>query len=737
MRKFLSLLLSLIMLISLTACSATGITDSQQTSQGIQASGEIHTPSISKTPNAESAHPNTTQSGEVYVKERIELPDAQSYIYWSALTGDKIFSYGIDSYNNQVFYLINPADCTVEMPSIQIDNIYLIGQSYDNTQPILAINEDGEYVLSVFEDAELLNQTVLKLPEQYAEDIVTGITLIPDYYIVELSREIIALKRNCEFEKSLGNFNGAALCSVTKSGQLVVAGCLAPDNPAAKSVTKVTVLGLNLELLETYESEIQFDAFCAGNVDGEILALKDGIVYSYLYKSGEIIGTIDAISSGMNSAQIFYSSDNNYISFQNGVPVIWSVLNDEGIKVLTMATYNLSYSLELLIDMFNESSSDCKIKVVDYAAYNNSDSNNNNGLIRLNADIVAGFTPDLYDLTNLNAQSFIQNNLLENMGNYFSQFGVDPQGVVSSVYESMLIGNEIYYIMPSFNLLSVIGNRDTLGNNSHLTSDTFFSMASELPTEMLFGSEMTREAFLRYALLFNLKEYINADTKTCSFTPAGFGRFLEFASHLPAEIDYSQIDSQDIARAYAGEQKLILSSISGDLISFFSYYDTAFSGKAEYVGFPSDFSSGTAFVPTALVGISSTSPYAEKSMEFIAFILSEYCQSSGAIAGLPINKNALEKRIDYWASEYDKFKKSLVTVYDGIRIELGGVVSADYAKEHIYAAIDKGDTLAIFDDALFQLIYNESQSYFVGKTTISQCLDVLNSKVQLYLAEKF
>ena len=124
-------------------------------------------------------------------------------------------------------------------------------------------------------------------------------------------------------------------------------------------------------------------------------------------------------------------------------------------------------------------------------------------------------------------------------------------------------------------------------------------------------------------------------------------------------------------------------------------------------------------------------------MEFIAFILSEYCQSSGAIAGLPINKNALEKRIDYWASEYDKFKKSLLTVYDGIRIELGGVVSADYAKEHIYAAIDKGDTLAIFDDALFQLIYNESQSYFVGKTTISQCLDVLNSKVQLYLAEKF
>lgn len=732
MRRLLSILLLTAMLLSLAACSSAAPPQNQQ--EAVPQNMQYQKMSAPKTKDDQTG---LEQFAEIYGKERIELPGNQAVLYGEKLTGNKIFAYGIDSYNNIAFYLLDPSDCSAQILPIQFaDNIYLLGQSYDDIQPVMTINEDGEYILCLFADAQLVEQTTLKLPAQYSEDVIIGFTVMPEHFIVELSSEIIALSRSCEFEKSLGSFSGTTMCSISSEGNIIIAGETKKDVLSAEPVTQVNVFDTFLELLDTYESETRFDAFCAGSNNGEILALKNGIVYSYRYESGEISAIIDAVSSGMNSNKIFYASDSRYITIQRGIPTLWSVINDESLTVLTLATYHLSHSLELLIDLYNESSTDCKIRVMDYASFEES-SGNGSGLMRLNADIVAGFTPDLYDLTNLNVKSFVRNGLLENMQALLEKHSIQSSSLVSSAFEQLKVGDEIYYIMPSFTIISAIGSQDMLEDATHLTTEKFFSLAAELSPVSLFGPEMTREDFLRYTLLFNAKEYYDEESKTCNFTLSGFGRFLEFAASLPEEIDYSQIDSQDISRAYAGEQKLIFSAVSGDLISLFSYYDTAFLGKAEYVGFPSTLSSGTAFVPASLIGISSTSPRKEKAMDFIAFTLSDYCQTSSAVFGLPINQNALEKRVEYWASEYEKFNKSLVTVYDGARVELNGNSSAEYSKEHLYAAIAAADTLAIFDDSLFQLIFVESQSYFNGKTTLQQCLDTLQSKVRLYLAEQY
>lgn len=730
MRRVLSILLLAAILLSLAACSST---PSQ-----IQQEATLHNVEYRNlfSPKTEADQTDLEQVAGIYGKERIELPGNQAVLYGEKQTGSKIFAYGIDSYGNTAFYILDSSDCSAQILPIQLsDNVYLLGQSSDDLQPVMTINEDGEYVLNLFADSQLVEQTILKLPEQYSEDVIIGLTVLPNHLIVELSSEIIVLNRSSEFEKSLGAFSGPTMCSISTLGNVIIAGETKKDILSAESVTEVNIFDASLELLGTYESETRFDAFCTGRNDGEILALKNGIIYSYHYKSGEITAIIDAVSSGMNSNKVFYASDGRYITIQRGIPVFWSAINNEDLTVLTLATYHLSRSLELLVDLFNESTTDCKIRIIDYASFEDS-SGNGKGLMRLNADIVAGFTPDLYDLTNLNVQSFVRNGLLENMQNHFAENGIQASELVASAFEQLKVENGLYYIMPSFSIISVIGSRDMLGEDAHLTPDRFFSLAEELSPDKLFGPELTREDLLRYALLFNREEYFDEKTKTCNFTSTSFERFLALAASFPEEIDYSQIDSQDIARVYAGEQKLMFSAVSGDLISLFSYYDTAFSGKAEYVGFPSDVSSGTAFVPTSLIGISSTSLRKEQAMDFIAFTLSDYCQTSSKVFGLPIKQDALEERVEYWVAEYEKFNKSLVTVYDGARIELAGNPSAASSKERLYAAIAATDTLAIFDDSLFQLVFSGSQSYFNGKINLQQCLENLQSKVRLYLAEQ-
>lgn len=731
-RRIINTLLSTAMLLSFAACSSASAP--HKPPEVAPCSTERH---VLPAARADDERDDFGKYAEIYAKERIELPGNQSVLYGEALTGGGIFSYGIDSYGSTVFYLIDSSDYAAQMLPIQLaDDVYLLGQSVDDLLPVMTIDENGEYVICLFAGAQLAEWAVLALPAQYAEDVIIGLTVLPEHFIVELSREIIVLNQSSEFEKSLGMFSGPTMCSISSLGNIIIAGETKKDALSAETVTKVNVFNASFELIGTYETETRFDAFCAGSRDGEILALKNGVVYSYHYESSEITSIIDAVSSGMNSNKIFYASDGRYITMQRGIPTLWSSINDENLTVLTLAAYHLNLSLELLIDLFNESTTDYKIRVVDYATFDDL-VGNGNGLMRLNADIVAGFTPDLYDLTNLTVHSFVRNGLLEDMQNHFMSHGIQTSKLVSSVFEHLKTEDRIYYIMPSFTIISVIGSRDMLGDSTHLMPDKFFSTAAELSPEKLFGPEVTREDFLRYTLLFNGSEYFDVKSKTCDFNKSNFGRFLELAASLPEKIDYSKIDSQDISRVYAGEQKLIFSAVSGDLISLFSYYDTAFLGKAEYVGFPSTLSSGSAFVPDALIGVSSTSPRKAQAMDFIAFTLGDYCQTSSALAGLPIRQSALEKRVEYWTSERMKYNKSLMTVYNGAMVELSGNSSTEHLKEQLYAAIAAGDTLAIFDETLFQLIYLESQAYFIGKTSLTQCLNALQSKVRLYLAEQY
>ena len=172
------------------------------------------------------------------------------------------------------------------------------------------------------------------------------------------------------------------------------------------------------------------------------------------------------------------------------------------------------------------------------------------------------------------------------------------------------------------------------------------------------------------------------------------------------------------------------------MISMFAYYDTAFKGTAEYVGFPSSTSSGVALAPTSLIGLSSTSPNKKIAIEFIYFILSDHCQTEKTLPGLPIVINSLESRMDYWASEYEEFHKPLSAFYDGASVEIRGSISAETAKSHLYDAINAADTLAIFDNNILQLIANECQPFFNGVIPARQTAERIQSKIQLYIAEK-
>lgn len=124
MRRIVSVLLLTAMLLSLSACSSASALHKRLEAEPHNIEHQVL--SAAKAKDEQSAWENYA---EIYGKERIELPGSQAVLYGEKLTGSKIFSYGIDSYNNTVFYLLDPDDCSTQILPIQLtdaDNVYYI-----------------------------------------------------------------------------------------------------------------------------------------------------------------------------------------------------------------------------------------------------------------------------------------------------------------------------------------------------------------------------------------------------------------------------------------------------------------------------------------------------------------------------------------------------------------------------------------------------------------------------------
>ena len=164
--------------------------------------------------------------------------------------------------------------------------------------------------------------------------------------------------------------------------------------------------------------------------------------------------------------------------------------------------------------------------------------------------------------------------------------------------------------------------------------------------------------------------YVDKEKLACDFESQSFQDFLSFAAGLPDDVDYENLDSQPIARAYVGEQPILIRQIGSSAIVFLSFTDTIFGGQAQYVGFPAESSSGVALLPHALVSMSASSPNKEGVMDFIYFILSPEAQTADMYC--PIIQSLLDERMELWEEKYLEQPPILNTYFEDSYIAIEG-----------------------------------------------------------------
>ncbi len=724
-RRIISIVLALVVVLSFAACGS----DNKQEDAAPRAKVQ----SLANDNAGAKELDVYSDLGETYSKELLMLPDANAVLLGAVKADGAIYMYGTFSNGEQVLYKMDIETRAFERIDIpQNCEIHKLFAAPDGSAGLLCFGESGEYILCSFKQNEGWSVQTLPMLEEYEDDIITQIYQTGRGFVVFTTDSILLLDADGNQLKKLGGYAHVGTCFLRQDGAAVIVA-QAEDGIDKTSELKTTVLGADFEVLESYKSNRDFTAFYDTFDDGSILAQKADTAYKYDYINDTVQPLVNTSSSGMSPNSIIIIDEENLFSLNSGRPYIWHPQGADGVTALTLGAYNPEVILLDYINTYNENSTKYKINVLDYAAYD--ENNDGQGLTRLRTDIISGNVPDIYDLSNLPAELYARRGILEDLTPYFSEGSpVNYEAFTPGAIKALETNGGLYYITPTYEVISICGDVSFVGDKGSWTPEDFFTATANILPADVFGPETTKNTFLSYLLTFMGDEYIDKETLQCHFDEDSFARFLEFAAQLPdAQSDAAY--SSPSARAYVGKQPILLEQIGVSAIGFLAFADTIFNGNAQYVGFPTNSSSGVAMMPHSVLAMSSQTQSKDGVMDFMYFLLSEPMQKEMPFC--PIIKDVLVDTMEQWEKEYLEYPPMLYTTYDGASVEIEGKTDPDTAKVRLLNIIESVDCTTLYDEEILGILTREAQPYFMGQIPVESAVANIQAKVKLYLSEQY
>lgn len=671
-------------------------------------------------------------AGAVWDRQLLPLPEAGLSFTKAALCGGRLFLSGTDAEGSPVFYWLDPADGSaerVEAPEgLTVEGVSAGG---DGSPLILAAGREGEMLALGLRDGQIAQLAALGMPEGFEDSFYTRLSAwAGGCAALTWDGSVLALDTEGKLLKELGRYERLAACFPTEDGLLTARALNAPGT----GVPSLTVELWDRELRRTaaYTWDCACDALYPDAVPGCLLLRADDCIFRLRYETGEKTPLIDAQLSGLYG-ELLPLGDALFFSLERGDPVLWSPASGPA-KVLTLASYQTDFTLEALVQRYNESGAACKIQIIDYAQYDQTEGDGK-GLDRLRADIIAGFTPDLYDLSRLPARLYAARGLFEDLAPLLPE---ETAGLSPHVRQALTDGGRLWYLAPFYRALTYCAPESLTGGREDWTAEDFFAAAEGRAPEELFGPAATRDGLLTELLLFDGESYLDRERQSCFFTGSDFGRWLSLAAALPAE--GSTETAIDATWVVLGRQSLLAEQLGANPVIALIFAGAYYGGAASFPGFPGSAGGVTLLEPVAFTALSSASRHREEALDFLRYLLSDGVQSDFGY-GLPALDAQLDAALERSARRYQELShegpyKAYLPYGEG-SLEVEGAPYAPAFKERTKEIICRADRLAARDDTLRQLILGECQAYFAGQASLEDTLSRIQSKAQIYLAEQY
>lgn len=390
---------------------------------------------------------------------------------------------------------------------------------------------------------------------------------------------------------------------------------------------------------------------------------------------------------------------------------------------LTLASMEPRFIRDAVID-FNASNEKYAVEIIDYSQYNTAYAPEA-GVLRLDLDIVSGNAPDIIDLTGLPLGQYEGMGLLEDLSAYFEREG--SPAMAENFLNALKSGGKLCALVPCCTIMTIEAYGSDVDGMGELEFHDILALQKTMGSGANpFGATMSKKSFLETMLSVGNSRYIDWETGVCDFDES-FKDMLRLAASLPDEYDLST-DLQMIA---SRDQLLSAQQVASvmDILAF-DYY---FGGDLALCGIPSAQNSGAVLCPYIMLGMSSTGENKDGAWEFMSMLLSERYQDMYADLMLPTTEYGLERVM----AEADELLSSKGELYlpDIHGNEVSVEADCEKCLRLFRELLDSVTGVCEFNQELFDIIWPEAQAYFCGDRGVDETIDIISSRVQIYVSE--
>ena len=390
---------------------------------------------------------------------------------------------------------------------------------------------------------------------------------------------------------------------------------------------------------------------------------------------------------------------------------------------ITMAVSSRAEVYQWAVAEFNKRYPNCHIELVEYGWKDTA----------LLTQLTAGKGPVLVDTFLVNFEDLEE--LWEPLDTVMEQLGV-MEGLQPAALELGRIGGTLYGMARDFGLRTVIALDPDLKDWDY---DTFFRCVQDRPELEVVCNYYNFDgggfnhliSMLNHGLDDSYYLVSDEETGTMSFDSDRFRRFLEMAEK------YFTGEEDVLVGSSLLEGRALCNAVSITRPGLVAAHRIAFGEDAYYVGYPTGDGAAHFIVASSMLSIrrSATKEEKEAAAAFIALCLSYEGQVQAAKEPnfrLSVCRDVLEEQIAAMGREP-------VHIFDSDLgdVRLGSDLDIERDRETLLDMIDQARPVREIPDELQDIIYEELTAYFAGGITEDMLIDHLESRVGLYLGERY
>ncbi|MDE6434983.1 MAG: extracellular solute-binding protein [Lachnospiraceae bacterium] len=570
------------------------------------------------------------------------------------------------------------------------------------------------------------------------EDIHTNFCVTPDGTVALYSQntlylldENLALSETVSVKK--GELYGITL---SKTGEIL---CLLSNVSAGDTTCRIAVLDMaKKELGQYYKSPVETVNMIFSGIGDYDLYYSDGYgMFGYDMENETGKKLFDYALSGSTS-DVIPLQNGNFFGETNteGDTGTLAVYQKKEVdantqkKMLTFATLGNNSEITDIIYQFNKEQSDIEIVIKDYA----------DSVERMNADMIAGNVPDIYDLQDLSVMQYVKNGYLEELTPYYeADASLGVEDLLPSVVEAMETAGGLYYVADGFDVLSLAAKTSDVGTDSGWSYAEMENVLREKDSNAKFFYIDEKVLLLQMILGCETSDFVDMKTGTCSFDSEDFKILLETCNTRG-------VDEEEFHWT-KGEAELLR---SGDVLFRYATSDiddfketfAAFSEEVNFIGYPCSDRKGNYVNFTSRLGISAKSEYKEEAWEFLRYIMSkEYQGSVMSMMHLPTRKDCFDLWMEAQMAEEDYtnemgwkiFANRYTADIDGVPYEVAPLTK-EQAEQYV-DMVNRAVKPAEWDSHIMEIVMEEAAAYFAGDKSVDDVVDVIQKRVRIYVSE--